>query len=92
MTPSPPGAAEPYEPIDCSLHDRLESFATLGTPCRITFLRPDGNAHEVTDRIRDVFTRSGEEFIETAAAGLIRLDRLVRVEPEPETGITNRLG
>jgi Rho-binding antiterminator len=82
VTPVPGDGARPYEPIDCSLHDRLESFATLGTRCRITFDEPSGNRREVVDRIRDVFARSGEEFIETSAAGEIRLDRLVRVEPE----------
>jgi len=82
VTPVPPDRRGPYHPIDCTFHDRLESFATLRIRCRIAFDEPDGNRREVVDRIRDVFARSGEEFIETSAAGEIRLDRLVRVEPE----------
>jgi len=71
---------DPYRPIACSLHDRLESAATLGKRVRIVFRTPDGEIHETEDRLADVFTRGGEEFVETAGGELIRLDRLQEVD------------
>lgn len=70
-----------YRPIDCSLHDRLESFATLGTECRIVFRDGYGAIREVIDRITDVFASGGEEFLVTASTGPVRLDRVESVGP-----------
>lgn len=75
-----PGGGEPYRPIDCSVHDRLEALATLGVPCRIRYRGPDDEEHELVDRIVDVFARGGEEFLDTAGGVRIRLDRLTQVE------------
>lgn len=69
----------PYEPVRCSFHDRLESFATLRTRCRIRYRDEQHAEHEVVDRITDVFARGGEEFVDVPAVGLVRLDRLVDV-------------
>lgn len=71
----------PYRPIDCSLHDRLESFATLGTECRIVVRDGHGATREVIDRITDVFARGGEEFLVTPSTGPVRLDRVESVGP-----------
>lgn len=72
----------PYEPIDCSYHDRLESFATFGTLCRIAFRDSEGARAEVVARITDVFSRGDEEFLTTTETGPIRLDRLESVQAE----------
>jgi Rho-binding antiterminator len=71
---------QPYEPIDCSLHDRLESAATLRQTIQIIYHDSDGTQHEIEDRLTDVFAKDGEEFAKTTGGNLIRLDRLVRVD------------
>ncbi|MEX2049093.1 MAG: hypothetical protein WEB90_05910 [Gemmatimonadota bacterium] len=77
-------ASGPYRPIDCSLHDRLESLATLGTTCRIV-IREGGTSRIVTDRITDVFTRGAEEFLTTPSTGPVRLDLVESVDPQGRT-------
>lgn len=69
-----------YDPIDCSMHDRLESYATLRQPCRIAFRDDDGRLQEAHDRIADVFAEDGVEYIRTAAGEQIRLDRIEEVD------------
>ena len=71
---------QPYKPIDCSLHDRLESAATLRHPVRIIYRDADGEQHQTEDRIVDVFAKDGQEFAKTADGTLIRLDHLVSVD------------
>ena len=53
----------PYSPIDCSLHDRLESFATLRCECRIVFRKEDGTEWVMVDRIVDVFPENQQEQV-----------------------------
>jgi Rho-binding antiterminator len=69
-----------YTPIDCSMHDRLESYATLRQPCRISFRDDDGRLQEARDRIEDVFAEDGVEYIRTGAGERIRLDRIEQVD------------
>jgi Rho-binding antiterminator len=71
---------EEYQPIDCGMHDRLESYATLRQPCRITFRDDDGRQQEAHDRIDDIFAEDGVEYIRTGAGGQIRLDRIDNVD------------
>lgn len=71
---------QPYKPIDCSLHDRLESAATLRHPVCIIYRDTDGTQRETNDRLVDVFAKDGEEFAKTADGDLIRLDRLISVD------------
>jgi Rho-binding antiterminator len=70
----------PYRPIECSLHDRLESFATLRGECSIVFRKEDGTEWVMVDRIVDVFARDGEEWLTTSSGEQIRLDRITTVE------------
>lgn len=74
------GAPEPYEPIDCSLHDRLEALATVGRNCRVVYLDDAGRVRELEGRIVDVFTRSSAEFLEFESGQVIRLDRIESVD------------
>lgn len=71
-----------YQPIACSLHDRLEALATLRSPVAIRYLAGSGSVVEVHDRIADLYTREGAEFLLTAGGTEIRLDRLESVEGE----------
>lgn len=69
-----------YTPIDCSLHDRLESAATLRTTVPIVYREVDGSETRITDTIVDVYTEGREEFLRTQSDLVIRLDRLVSVD------------
>jgi Rho-binding antiterminator len=69
-----------YQPIDCSLHDRLESYATLRQPCRIAFRDEAGVRRASHDRIDDVFAEDGIEYIRTGSGERIRLDRIEEVD------------
>lgn len=72
-----------YSPIACELHDRLESAATLRQVVRIVVAEPGVAPREFDDRIVDVFTREGAEFIRTRGGEVIRLDRLDSVDGVP---------
>lgn len=69
-----------YRPIDCSIHDRLESAATQRTPVRIVFRAEDGSMSTAEDRIVDVFARGGVEYLRLAGGAEIRLDDLDSVD------------
>jgi transcriptional antiterminator Rof (Rho-off) len=71
---------EEYRPVDCSLHDQLEAFATTGQPCRIAYEDDDGRRREAHDRIADVYAEGGVEYVRTGAGNAIRLDRIRQVD------------
>ena len=71
-----------YKPIDCSLHDELESAATLRRTVSIVYETSEESL-EVKDRIVDVFSKDGEEFIRLASGLTIRLDRIISFEGIP---------
>lgn len=75
-------SAKLYTPIDCSLHDHLESAATLGTLVKIVYDNGGGRT-ETEDRLTDVYTKDKEEFLETAGGLRIRLDMLEAVDGVP---------
>ena len=89
--------SEPYQPIDCSLHDRLEDLAVRRRPVRIR--HRDGSASgdgvggdvvELDDVIVDWFARDGAEYLRTAGGVEIRLDRIVEVDGQPYGGPATR--
>src|SRR5690625_6467074 len=63
--PRPEPVPESYEPIDCSFHDRLESWATLRSTTTIRYLDRAGVEVEVRARIADLYTRDGVEYLQT---------------------------
>ena len=71
-----------YTPIDCSLHDRLESMAELGTEILLVYA-VDGASTRRSERIADVFTRGQEEFVRLAPGIEIRMDPLISVDGVP---------
>ncbi|MDH3222832.1 MAG: hypothetical protein OEO23_03880 [Gemmatimonadota bacterium] len=73
--------SEKYVPVDCAFHDRLEDAAVRRRSCRISYLEEDGAEREVTTRILDVWTQGEEEFAKLETGAVVRLDRLLRVEP-----------
>ncbi len=73
-----------YEPIDCSIHDRLEAFAVQGLPCRVEYVTPEGEGRTDTGRIVDVFARAGSEYLHLEDGTEVRLDRLRSVERQDD--------
>ena len=72
--------ADDYRPIDCALHDRLESLATVGRAVTIEYRDEHGLARRAQDVIVDVYARAGVEYLRTQTGLTIRLDRLVGVD------------
>jgi Rho-binding antiterminator len=73
--------SEPYQPIDCLLHDRIEAHATLRETVRITY-RDGDRVVEVSDRIVDWFASDGVEYMRIGNGTVVRLDRVVSVSKE----------
>ena len=69
-----------YRPIDCSLHDRLEAAATLRKIVAISYRTPQGELVGIEDRILDIFTRDGAEYLRLGDGSEIRLDDLCSVD------------
>jgi transcriptional antiterminator Rof (Rho-off) len=75
--------SDAYHPIDCGLHDRLLAIATLRRTVGLRFLDGDGVPVEARDRVVDVFTRDGAEYLRTSEGTEVRLDRLLEVDGVP---------
>ncbi len=71
-------SARKYHPLACSLHDHLESFATLGHRVFLKY-RSDGIVVEAEDIIVDISGRNGVEYLKLASGIEIRLDDLQQV-------------
>lgn len=70
-----------YEPIDCSVHDRLEHFAVRRTVLSVSFSSPDGTEQDRNGRIADLYAREGAEYMRLDDGTEVRLDRLREVRP-----------
>ena len=68
-----------YEPIDCSLHDRIEDVATRQRVVRIRY-EGDAGPLELDDAIADWFSRDGVELMRTRSGVTIRLDRVLEID------------
>jgi Rho-binding antiterminator len=71
---------EPYQPIDCAVHDRLEDLAVRRVACRIEMAAAEG-IREAAGVIVDVFARDGAEYLRLDSGETVRLDRIRRVRP-----------
>jgi Rho-binding antiterminator len=69
-----------YDPVDCSLHDRLEELATLRQPCELEFATDSGQRETARGIIRDVYTEDGAEYVRLADGPTVRLDRIEAVD------------
>jgi Rho-binding antiterminator len=72
--------ADGYEPVDCSLHDRLEELATLRQPCELEFSTESGGRETARGVIRDVYTEGGAEYVRLGDGPTVRLDRIAAVD------------
>ena len=81
-----------YRPIACDFHDRLLAHATLRRTVEVVYRTAEEPTPRVThDRIVDVYTRRGEEFLRLGAGAVIRLDRLLGVDGVAPDGAACRL-
>ena len=68
--------SEPYRPIDCSLYDHYEAWATLRTVVHLEHVSEDGTPHISEGRIVDLFLRGKEEWLRLDDDTEVRLDRI----------------
>lgn len=68
-----------YSPIDCSYYDILEATATSKKIVRIKYLS-EGEVKHVDSRIKDLQTRSKEEFLVLSESLELRLDQIISVD------------
>lgn len=79
-------AADPYQPIPCVQHERLEFAALRRTPLHLTYA-DGGERKDTLVRVLDVFTRDGAEWLRCVDAqnneAVIRLDRIIEFQERP---------
>ncbi|MDH3206316.1 MAG: hypothetical protein OEO79_06880 [Gemmatimonadota bacterium] len=71
---------QPYEPIACALHDQLEAAATRRKVVTIEHRGSLGEVVRIEDRIEDLLSRDGAEYMILAKGIEVRLDQVVSVE------------
>ena len=81
-----PRRGRPYEPVDCGFHDELLDLATFGRMAEIEYRSELGEIRTVQDRIQDVYTRGGAEYLRLRDGTEIRLDTLLRVVATKTSG------
>ena len=69
-----------YTPIDCSLYDRYEAWATLRTTVRIVHRNGSEQEQVNEGRISDLYIEEKAEWLRLQDGTRMRLDRIVRVE------------
>lgn len=73
MMPEP---TQPYHPIACSFHDRLEDWAVRRTPIELVW-RDGHTTQRITALIADVYAKEGADWLRLDTGEVIRLDRLI---------------
>jgi len=69
----------PYQAINCSFHDVLLEKATFGKVQNIQYMTPDQKKVVLDERIIDVYTKSGSEYMVLENRITIRLDHIIAV-------------
>ncbi|RYG42782.1 hypothetical protein EON79_18230 [bacterium] len=71
--------SNPYVPIDCEFHDRLESATVLRASVTLTIASESGSS-ELMGRITDVFVKDEAEYLTLDTSDEpIRLDRVLEI-------------
>ena len=71
-----------YKPIDCIYYDILEAHATTGDRITIAIKTENGRIKTFSDRIINLETRKGEEFMILESGNIYRLDIIVSINGE----------
>jgi Rho-binding antiterminator len=69
-----------YRPVDCDVHDKLESLATLKQPAEIIYDDRSGSRKTACDLIVDVYTEGDAEWLRLESGQVIRLDQVRSVD------------
>jgi Rho-binding antiterminator len=69
-----------YKNISCDFYDELEALATLHKECEIEFWSENATKSIIHDKIKNLYTKEGVEYMETAKGTVIRLDKLIKVD------------
>lgn len=69
----------PYRPISCNFYDELVLLAMRSTDCTIRLLDAEGRPFQIQGIIKDLETRSGEEFMLLQDGRRFRLDQIQQV-------------
>ncbi len=67
-----------YHPIQCSDYDLLESLATIGTRCSITYAE-EGLTRNVQAIIKDLVTENKQEYMLLDNGETLRLDTIISI-------------
>ena len=81
---APQPDADPYVPIACDVHDRLESWAVRGASVDVVW-RDGAEERRQRTGIADVFARGGADWVTLSTGPTIRADRLTSVGGVPVT-------
>ena len=73
----------PYEPISCTVHDRLLAAATLRQPVDLEIGSPGEAPAQVRGVIADVYSRGGAEYLRLVDGSTFRLDELRSLDGGP---------
>jgi len=69
-----------YKKVSCDFYDELEAFAIMRKTCKIEYWNENGIKTMAHDQIRNLYSREGIEWLETAKGLKIRLDELIKVD------------
>ena len=70
---------KPYQPISCNFYDELTLLAMRGQTCEIKIVDEAGQTQQFKGIIKDLETRSGEEFMILADGQRYRLDQIQQI-------------
>ena len=73
---------QPYKPINCNFHDILLDRATRRVVVKLAY-HSSGELSTKETIIKDVYTKSGEEFLLMGDEEVIRLDQISSVDGIP---------
>lgn len=69
-----------YRPISCDFYDELEIAAMRQTNAVIVYKSEANEEVKITEKIKTIEARSGEEFLILSKGDEIRLDRLISID------------
>jgi Rho-binding antiterminator len=70
---------KPYSPISCSFYDELEAAATRRELVIVDFWGADNTQQQTQSFIKNLYTKSKEEFVELENNTTIRLDQIIAI-------------
>ena len=72
-----------YQPINCSLYDRIESLAVKNLTVEIIFINENKNEEKVVGKIENIYSEGKSEFL-LISNNKIRLDKIKVISDHQE--------